>query len=92
IGKKPQPEVEIVLQDKAVAKDDVVEPIEPDQSATHEDLVEAVESDLATTETSEPTPLKSEPTSLKKEDKTSRNATTEPLYNPMLDLINHDFG
>lgn len=92
IGKKPQPEVEIVLQDKAVAKDDVVEPIEPDQSATHEDSVAAVESDLAMTETSEPTPLKSEPTSLKKEDKTSRNATTEPLYNPMLDLINHDFG
>ncbi|ETX12138.1 GntR family transcriptional regulator [Marinomonas ushuaiensis DSM 15871] len=29
---------------------------------------------------------------LKESDKKSRNATTEPLYNPMLDLINHDFG
>lgn len=29
---------------------------------------------------------------LEKKDNTSRNATTEPLYNPMLDLINHDFG
>jgi len=30
--------------------------------------------------------------SLEKADKKSRNATSEPLYNPMLDLINHDFG
>lgn len=31
-------------------------------------------------------------TVLEEDDKKSRNATTDPLYNPMLDLINHDFG
>ncbi|QRV25637.1 aminotransferase class I/II-fold pyridoxal phosphate-dependent enzyme [Marinomonas foliarum] len=42
-----------------------------------EELVDVIESDLAQPE---------------KEEKKSRHTTSEPLYNPMLDLINHDFG
>ena len=32
------------------------------------------------------------PVTEKKEDKKHHDASTNPLYNPMLDLINHDFG
>lgn len=59
-------------------EEQAVETLEPvEENKQTEELVEAIESDLAQPE---------------KEAKKSRNATTEPLYNPMLDLINHDFG
>jgi DNA-binding transcriptional MocR family regulator len=36
--------------------------------------------------------IESETPSAEEGDKKALDATTEPLYNPMLDLINHDFG
>jgi hypothetical protein len=80
-------EVELAVEPVAVepvieqADEQVLETLEPtepvEENEQAEELVEAIESDLAQPE---------------KEAKKSRNATTEPLYNPMLDLINHDFG
>ena len=53
-----------------------------------EEIAEAIESDLQMFDVLEANNVGASD----KEAKKSRNATTEPLYNPMLDLINHDFG
>lgn len=70
--------VELIIEE---TEEEVLEPLEAtdlvEANEQTEELVEAIESDLAQPQ---------------KEAKKSRNATTEPLYNPMLDLINHDFG
>jgi DNA-binding transcriptional MocR family regulator len=57
-----------------------------------EEIVEAIESDLAPSDAIEVEKEEKTVAATKGEDKKPRNATTEPLYNPMLDLINHDFG
>lgn len=59
-----------------------------EKSATNSPLQNAIESDLVTSNRQD-TPTKS---TTEKKQKASRHITTEPLYNPMLDLISHDFG
>ncbi|MGP3372650.1 hypothetical protein ACTVFP_23495, partial [Escherichia coli] len=77
---------------KALAEHLVTDNVGQPEDATEleENKVDKVESDLASPEESSQT--ESSKVSDEKEAKTSRNVTTEPLYNPMLDLINHDFG
>jgi hypothetical protein len=57
-----------------------------------EEIVEAIESDLAPSDAIKVEKEEKTVAATKGEDKKPRNATMEPLYNPMLDLINHDFG
>ncbi|GGN19309.1 MULTISPECIES: GntR family transcriptional regulator [Marinomonas] len=59
-----------------------------EQTEEAEEIAEAIESDLQMFDVLEANNVGASD----KEAKKSRNATTEPLYNPMLDLINHDFG
>jgi DNA-binding transcriptional MocR family regulator len=59
-----------------------------DQTKSNE-IIGVIESDLSSADKVESADTVPETVA---SDKKSRNATTEPLYNPMLDLINHDFG
>ncbi|BFM50153.1 GntR family transcriptional regulator [Marinomonas sp. THO17] len=70
--------------------DGLVEYLQADQQAKTSEVEEAeqaVEELEVKTETEESDNTKSDT-----EKKESTNNTSEPLYNPMLDLINHDFG
>lgn len=77
-------------------EDSPVEEITAEESDSEKIVPEKVESEemaseaKATEESVENEP--SDKPAAEDSDKKSRNATTEPLYNPMLDLINHDFG
>lgn len=70
--------VDALVTDEA-ATDDLSDQAQADDQDDKTEMVEAIESDLAS------------PDSRVTESK-PQSATTEPLYNPMLDLINHDFG
>ncbi|RBP85190.1 GntR family transcriptional regulator [Marinomonas rhizomae] len=70
--------LEAAIEETEEQSVEILDPAEAvEENEQTEELIEAIESDLGQPE---------------KEAKKSRNTTTEPLYNPMLDLINHDFG
>jgi len=59
-----------------------------EESEQAEETAQVIESDLQMFDVLEANNVGASDQEAKK----TRNATTEPLYNPMLDLINHDFG
>lgn len=72
------------------------EEAQSEEVETEEVETESMDSDVTLSEVVETTDtekeLSEEKVTTKEEVKKSRDASTEPLYNPMLDLINHDFG